>query len=58
MEDEFTTFATADVMIDNISYKKAEEICEQLGGIEGVKSVEFDETENILKTHRLFFRYF
>ena len=24
MEDEFTTFATADVMIDNISYKKAE----------------------------------
>ena len=49
MEDEFTTFATADVMIDNISYKKAEEICEQLEDIEGVKSVEFDETEEHFK---------
>lgn len=48
MED-FTTFATADVMVDNISYEKAEHISNRLEKLEGVKSVEFDETEEHFK---------
>lgn len=49
MDEEFTTFATAEVMIDNISYNKAEEIYERLENTEGVKSVEFDGTEEHFK---------
>ncbi len=44
MEEEFTTFATASVMVDNISYAQADTLAEQLRQISGVKSVEFDDT--------------
>lgn len=46
MEDEFVTFGSARVMVDNISYKDALSISEQLEKIEGVKSIEFDDTED------------
>ena len=49
MDEEFTTFATASVMIDNISYSQAEKISEDIEDIEGVKQVEFDETEDHFK---------
>lgn len=49
MEEEFTTFATADVMIENISCQQGEDIAERMGKIEGVKSVEFDDTEDHYK---------
>lgn len=45
MEDEFVTYAAADVMISNITYEKAEEIGEKLKQIENVSSVSFDNTE-------------
>ncbi len=44
MEDEFTTFATAQVMVDNVPYQQAQGLSEALGAIPGVKSVEFDNT--------------
>ncbi len=44
MNDEFITYATAQVMVDNISYADAERMCEEIEGMDGVKSVEFDDT--------------
>ncbi len=46
MEDEFTTFGTNRVMVDNIPYARAEELADELKDLEGVKSVEFDDTED------------
>jgi predicted RND superfamily exporter protein len=46
MEEEFTTFATASAMVDNVSYAQAESLAETIRAIDGVKSVEFDNTED------------
>lgn len=45
MEEEFTTYATAKIMVDNIAYTSAENLSERLAQLEGVKSVEFDDTD-------------
>lgn len=44
MDEEFITYATAEVMIDNISYADAEILCDALEKIEGVKEIDFDDT--------------
>ena len=44
MEEEFTTFGTNRIMVDNISFGRAEELAERLKDITGVKSVEFDNS--------------
>lgn len=44
MEENFTTFATADVMVENITYSTAEALLQRIEAIEGVKSIEFDAT--------------
>lgn len=49
MEDEFVTFGTSRIMADNITYADAEKLSEQIGNIEGVKSVKFDGTEEHFK---------
>ena len=49
MEDEFITYASAEVMIDNISYSDAKNLCEELEEIEGVKDIAFDNTESHYK---------
>lgn len=46
MEEEFITFGTAQVMVSNITYDKADELKEQMEIIEGIKSVTFDESED------------
>lgn len=43
MEEEFTTFGTADIMVDNISYIQAENIAHEIEDIPGVTSVEFED---------------
>ena len=45
MEDEFTTFGTAQIMLVNVSYDEAEAIREQLADIDGVQGVTFDDTD-------------
>ncbi len=45
MDKEFTTYASDKVMVDNISYSDAKKLYEKLERIDGVKSVEFDDTE-------------
>jgi len=42
MDDEFVTFGTSRIMVDNIAFRQAEELAGQIEKINGVKSVEFD----------------
>lgn len=44
MEQEFTTFATAKVMLANVTFQQAQEIADELGQVSGVKSLEFDDS--------------
>lgn len=46
MDNEFTTYATADIMIDNIDYASARELCDEIEQTDGVKEIAFDETES------------
>jgi len=45
MEREFTTFGTAQVMVENVTYDQAEALCARIEEIEGVKSVDFDHSD-------------
>lgn len=44
MEQEFITYATAEIMVDNISYSDAEKLVEELKKISGVKEITFDDS--------------
>lgn len=46
MNDNFTTYGSARVMVSNISYEKALSIEEEIEDVKGVTSVEFDNTED------------
>ena len=46
MEEQFTTFGTAEVMVANITYEQAEALNEELTEIKGVQSVAFDQTSD------------
>lgn len=46
MDKEFTTFGSAKVMIQNVSFKEAQEIAESLETIKGVSSVSFYEEDD------------
>ena len=45
MADEFTTYASANVMLSNITYDKAEEIADSIRELPTVYSVTFDDSE-------------
>lgn len=44
MENEFKTYATAEVMIDNITYSDAEKLSLELESVKGVKEIAFDNS--------------
>ena len=44
MNDNFVTYGTARVMVSNVTYETAENICSDLESIDGVTSVDFDDT--------------
>ncbi|MBO4898187.1 MAG: MMPL family transporter [Clostridia bacterium] len=44
MNEEFVTYATAEVMVDNIAFSDAEKLCGELAEIDGVKDITFDDT--------------
>lgn len=46
MEDEFTTFGMASVMIANVTYEQGEQIAEMLEAVEGVSAVALEQTED------------
>ena len=45
MEEEFITYASADVMVSNIPYNTAEKLAEEIKTLEHVTDVAFDSTE-------------
>ena len=45
MEEEFTTFATARVMVSHVTYEMAEDLAEQMEQIEGVSSATFGSSD-------------
>ena len=45
MNDNFTTYASARIMVSNITYADAEEINDEIGNVKGVDRVTFDHTE-------------
>lgn len=45
MDEEFITFGTADVMVENLTYSEAENLYDELVNIEGVQGINFDETD-------------
>ncbi len=49
MDENFTTFATAKIMVSNITYETAEEIRDFLEDVEGVQLVAFDDTSEHYK---------
>lgn len=49
MENEFITYATAQIMADNISYEDAQSLCARLEEIDGIKEIAFDDTEDHYK---------
>lgn len=46
MEDQFTTYGTAEVMVENITYDAAALLEDTVTGIKGVQSVTFDDTSD------------
>ena len=55
MEDEFTTFGMANIMVSNRSYTSAEEIAEKMRDISGVSSIMFENTEDYYKNSSALF---
>ena len=49
MEEEFTTFGMASVMVANVTYEQAEEVVEMLEDVEGVSSVALSNSKESYK---------
>ena len=49
MDEQFVTYATADVMISNITYENADGIKDRIKEIDNVKDVEFENNESYYK---------
>lgn len=50
MEEEFTTYDTAQVMLTNTTAEYAEQAAEKIRGIEGVKKVEFENNSDYFRS--------
>lgn len=50
MNDNFVTYGTARVMVSNVTYETAENICSDLESIDGVTSVDFDDATDHYKS--------
>lgn len=50
MDEEFTTYASAQVMLSNVTYRQAEKVAAQLAELDGVSSVAFDDSTDTLRT--------
>ena len=54
MDDQFVTYGTAQIMVENVSMDRAQALCESLKAIEGVQSVDYDETEDYRNVSALY----
>lgn len=46
MEEQFTTYGSAKIMVSNITYDQAEVLVDRLEDVEGIKQVEFDDSSD------------
>ena len=46
MEDQFTTYGTAEIMVENITYDAVTLLEDTVTGVKGVQSVTFDDTSD------------
>lgn len=49
MEEEFTTFGTNRIMVDNIAFAQADELAEEIRKVKGVKELIFENTDEYFK---------
>lgn len=49
MEEEFTTFGTNRIMVDNIAFAQADELAEEIRKVKGVKELKFENTDEYFK---------
>lgn len=49
MNENFVTYGTASVMVSNVTYETAQDLCDFIAGIEGVDMVTFDDTQDHYK---------
>lgn len=49
MDEQFTTYGSAKVMLTNVTYEDADALVEKLGDISGVKEVTFDDSKDHFK---------
>ncbi len=55
MQDEFVTYATAEVMVSGVTYEQAEALKDELDAFDHVSSVTFDDTEAHYKNNSALF---
>lgn len=55
MEEEFTTYATAKVMVSNITFENGEQIAEKIKEVNNVKDVDFEDDEEHYKNSAALF---
>lgn len=46
MEEQFTTYGSAKIMVSNVTYDQAEVLVDRLEDVEGIKQVEFDDSSD------------
>ena len=54
MEDQFITYGTAQVMVENVSLTRAQTLCDELREIQGVQSIEYDQDEDYRNVSALY----
>ncbi len=54
MEEQFVTYGSARVMVANVTQTRAEELSQELSNLDGVQSVDYDETEDYREVSALY----
>ena len=54
MDEEFVTYGTAQVMVENVSREQAQSICDELEQIKGVQSIDYEEEDDYRNVSALY----
>lgn len=54
MDEEFVTYGTAQVMVENVSRERAQSICDELEQIKGVQSIDYEEEDDYRNVSALY----
>ena len=54
MDEEFVTYGTAQVMVENVSRERAQTLCDELKEIKGVQSIDYDEDDDYRNVSALY----